>query len=94
MADFDPREGLSSATLVELFGWSEAEFLRRTEGSPIRRIGHERWQRNIAVAMGNALRGAIESSLRMDLLQALATVRDAPDSTDLVKEHATWALAQ
>jgi epoxyqueuosine reductase QueG len=48
-----------------LFGWSEDEFLRLTEGSPIRRIGHERWLRNIAVAMGNALRGAVAGAAAM-----------------------------
>lgn len=60
LPDFDPREGLSGQQLVALFEWTEAEFLQRTEGSPIRRIGHERWQRNIAVALGNALRAGAE----------------------------------
>jgi epoxyqueuosine reductase len=57
LPDFDARSGLVDHQLVTLFGWSEDEFLRMTEGSPIRRIGHERWLRNIAVALGNALRG-------------------------------------
>jgi epoxyqueuosine reductase len=58
LPDFDARPGARGRTsLATLFAWSEAEFLRNTEGSPIRRIGHERWLRNIAVAMGNALRG-------------------------------------
>ena len=52
--DFTPRHGLDDAKLVELFAWSEAEFLARTEGSAIRRIGYECWLRNIAVALGNA----------------------------------------
>ncbi|HJW12208.1 MAG TPA: tRNA epoxyqueuosine(34) reductase QueG, partial [Albitalea sp.] len=56
LADFDVREDLADPTLLELWQWSEDEFLRRTEGSAIRRIGHERWQRNLAVALGNALR--------------------------------------
>src|SRR4029079_2554856 len=56
LPDFDERKGLSGSQLADLFGWSEEQFLRFTEGSPIRRIGHERWLRNIAVAMGNALR--------------------------------------
>src|SRR6185369_14533168 len=51
LADFDEREGLTGANLVDLFGWSEAEFLARTQGNPIRRIGHERWLRNIAIAL-------------------------------------------
>ncbi len=52
--DFRARHGLDAPNLIALFGWDEAEFLRRTEGSAIRRIGHERWLRNIAVALGNA----------------------------------------
>ena len=56
LPDFDAREGLDDASLLALWRWSEAEFLRRTEGSAIRRIGHERWRRNLAVALGNALR--------------------------------------
>ena len=58
LPDFDERAGLTGQQLVTLFGWSEEDFLRHTEGSPIRRIGHERWLRNVAVALGNALRGA------------------------------------
>ncbi|MBL8387687.1 MAG: tRNA epoxyqueuosine(34) reductase QueG [Hydrogenophaga sp.] len=88
LPDFDPREGLTGATLVELFGWSEEEFLRRTEGSPIRRIGHARWLRNIAVAMGNALRVGEDAGVRA----ALARVTDHPNAT--VRETVTWALAQ
>ena len=53
-ADFLPRQGLDQASLLELFSWDETAFLKRTEGSPIRRIGFERWQRNIAVALGNS----------------------------------------
>ncbi|MFM9901625.1 MAG: tRNA epoxyqueuosine(34) reductase QueG, partial [Polaromonas sp.] len=56
LPDFDERAGLTGQQLTSLFAWTEAEFLQRTEGSPIRRIGHERWLRNVAVAMGNALR--------------------------------------
>ena len=53
-ADFAPRHGLESAELAELFAWSEETWLEKTEGSAIRRIGYERWLRNIAVALGNA----------------------------------------
>jgi epoxyqueuosine reductase len=88
LPDFDAREGLSSATLVDLFAWSEGEFLQRTEGSPIRRIGHERWLRNIAVAMGNALRVAPDAGIQ----QALSSRSDHPSA--LVREHVAWALAQ
>ncbi|PRD65368.1 tRNA epoxyqueuosine(34) reductase QueG [Malikia granosa] len=58
LPDFDARTQLTGRGLLELFGWSEEQFLRQTEGSPIRRIGHERWRRNLAVALGNALRAA------------------------------------
>jgi epoxyqueuosine reductase len=88
LPDFDAREGLSGATLVQLFAWSEDEFLRRTEGSPIRRIGHERWLRNIAVAMGNALRAGHDDGVR----RALQARADHP--SELVREHVAWAMAQ
>jgi len=88
LPDFDPREGFTGATLVELFDWTEAEFLRRTEGSAIRRIGHARWLRNIAVAMGNALRRDADP-----LVQAALDRRaNHPDTT--VRETVAWALAQ
>ena len=86
LADFDPRAGLSGQQLAVLFEWTEDEFLQRTEGSPIRRIGHERWQRNIAVALGNALRTGAEVA---DVLQ-----RHAQHPSALVREHVEWALAQ
>jgi epoxyqueuosine reductase len=88
LPEFDEREGLSGMHLAQLFGWSKDQFLRHTEGSPIRRIGHERWLRNVAVAIGNALRRADEPALR-DALQAR---RDDP--SELVREHVAWALAQ
>ncbi|HMC15041.1 MAG TPA: tRNA epoxyqueuosine(34) reductase QueG [Albitalea sp.] len=88
LPDFDPREGLAGATLLELWQWDEAEFLRRTEGSAIRRIGHERWQRNLAVAIGNALRKTPDVALR----EALAARRDT--ATPMLREHIDWALAQ
>jgi epoxyqueuosine reductase len=88
LPDFDERAGLSGASLVELFAWSETEFLQRTEGSAIRRIGHERWLRNIAVAMGNALRAGADA----DITQALAVRSGHPSA--LVREHVAWALAQ
>lgn len=85
LPDFDAREGLTGRTLAALFAWTEDEFLRRTEGSPIRRIGHERWLRNVAVALGNA-RCAGEG----DAAAALATRRN--DASALVREHVAWAL--
>ena len=87
LADFDERKGLAGSQLVSLFAWSEDDFLRRTEGSPIRRIGHEKWLRNIAVAMGNALRLQHDPAL----IQALASRADHP--SELVREHVVWALA-
>ncbi|OOZ41078.1 tRNA epoxyqueuosine(34) reductase QueG [Solemya pervernicosa gill symbiont] len=84
-ADFLPRNDLDNASLIELFDWSETEFLQRTEGSPIRRLGHQRWLRNIAVAMGNA---ASSESIR----QALRSQSSHP--SELVREHVAWALSQ
>ncbi|MBP7566660.1 MAG: tRNA epoxyqueuosine(34) reductase QueG [Burkholderiaceae bacterium] len=88
LPDFDARHGLGAAQLVTLMGWSEADFLRFTEGSPIRRIGHVRWQRNVAVALGNDLRQHEDAAAR----QALAMHADHPD--DMVREHVRWAMAQ
>ncbi|MEO8543719.1 MAG: tRNA epoxyqueuosine(34) reductase QueG [Burkholderiaceae bacterium] len=86
LPDFDPRGGLVGAQLTELFGWTEAQFLSYTEGSPIRRIGHERWLRNIAVALGNALYSA------HDPLLVLALQDRADHPSALVREHVAWAL--
>ncbi|MEE9303866.1 MAG: tRNA epoxyqueuosine(34) reductase QueG [Thiotrichaceae bacterium] len=81
--DFAARHQLDSATLVSLFEWTEEEFLEKLQGSPIRRIGFERWQRNLAVALGNAPKSsAIIKSLRKQL----------PHSSELVKEHIQWSL--
>ncbi len=81
--DFRPRQRLDQATLLELFAWDEAEFLQKTEGSAIRRIGHQRWLRNIATALGNG-RPAPE------VLAALN--RRLHNASDLVAEHVRWAL--
>src|SRR5260364_399339 len=88
--DFDVRNGLDYAHLVDLFAWSADEFNRRFAGSAIRRIGHERWLRNIAVALGNALRSLLPSALRDELTAALRRRMD--DSSALVREHIAWAL--
>lgn len=87
LPDFDARDGLSGSQLAALFAWTEEEFLRHTEGSPIRRIGHERWLRNIAVALGNAVRAGTQGAR-----EALATRQT--DASLLVREHVAWALAQ
>jgi epoxyqueuosine reductase len=89
LADFDVRNGLENAALVELFGWSEDDFNRRMEGSPIRRIGHERWLRNIAVGLGNAARAGLSSR---EILNALEARLDHPSA--MVREHVEWAIAQ
>ncbi|MEN3367269.1 MAG: epoxyqueuosine reductase [Burkholderiales bacterium] len=87
--DFDVRNGLDNASLVELFGWSEEEFNRRMEGSPIRRIGHERWLRNIAVGLGNAARAGTSSP---QIVSALEARLDHPSA--MVREHVEWAIAR
>ncbi len=83
--DFQPRHGLDNAELTELFGWSEEEFLARTEGSPLRRAGYQRWLRNLAVGLGNA-------PSTIPVLQALRARNDDP--SELVREHVAWALRQ
>ena len=83
--DFAPRHGLDAAELVALFAWSEDEFLKKTEGSAIRRIGYECWLRNIAVALGNAL-------IHPDIIKTLKSRIDHP--SELVREHVRWALAK
>ena len=90
LPDFDERPGLAGGSLLALLAWDEAEFLRRTEGSAIRRIGHARWQRNIVVALGNALRAGPLPGAR----EALAALAGAPGTTALLREHVDWALAQ
>jgi epoxyqueuosine reductase len=83
--DFTPRHNLDDAQLVDLFCWSEREFLNRTEGSAIRRIGYDCWLRNIAIALGNAPSSkAIDRALRVRLNNV----------SDMVNEHIEWALLQ
>ena len=88
LPDFDARAAVSDATLLQLWQWDEATFLRLTEGSAIRRIGFERWQRNLAVGLGNALRVRDDAATRA----ALQARFDA--ASELAREHITWALAQ
>lgn len=93
--DFMPRHGLDSPCLVELFLWTEEQFLRYTEGSAIRRIGHESWLRNIAVALGNALNNAKNSAQNNaqgnpDIIAALQQRLNHPSA--IVVEHVHWAL--
>jgi epoxyqueuosine reductase len=104
LPDFDARDAVSEATLLEAWSWTQADFDRHTEGSAIRRIGLERWRRNLAVAMGNALRsgagdaggslparpGAFGTAERRAMIDALRRARD--DASPLVLEHIDWAL--
>lgn len=89
--DFATRNGLDSATLIDLFAWSTEDFEARLAGSPIRRIGHERWLRNIAVALGNTLRLA-SADFAARIVTALTAHR--AHSSALVREHVEWALEQ
>lgn len=84
-SDFTPRHKLDSRTLIDLFRWDEAEFLRYTEGTAIRRIGHISWLRNIAVALGN-------SPGSEDVIKALQSRCNHP--SELVREHVQWGLQQ
>jgi epoxyqueuosine reductase len=83
--DFQVRNGLDRATLVELFAWSESQFDERLRGSPIRRIGYERWLRNLAVGLGNA-------PTSLHVVAALRSRADHPSA--IVREHVAWALSR
>ena len=83
--DFQPRNNLQAAELIDLFQWTEEEFLSRTAGSAIRRIGYECWLRNIAVALGNA-------DCSDPVVAALKDKTEHPSA--LVREHVAWALTQ
>ncbi|MCY0964187.1 tRNA epoxyqueuosine(34) reductase QueG [Parathalassolituus penaei] len=82
---FYPRNGLDNISLLELFLWDEATFMKKTEGMPIRRAGYENWQRNVAVGLGNAPASAA-------ILEALQQRRNS--ASELVREHIDWAIAR
>ena len=84
-ADFKPRHGLDGAQLVELFAWSESEYLAKTEGMALRRASYRNWRRNLAVALGNA--PADER-----IVAALSACAD--DADEIVREHVRWAIEQ
>lgn len=84
-SDFSPRHQLNDITLVELFQWTEDEFLKRTEGSPIRRAGYQQWQRNIAIALGNA-------PFDKNIITLLNNSLDSASA--MVAEHIQWAILQ
>lgn len=83
--DLLPRQGLDSSSLIELFDWDEQAFLKKTEGSAIRRIGHLSWLRNIAIGLGNA-------QTSDNLMTALKRKENHP--SELIREHVQWALSQ
>jgi epoxyqueuosine reductase len=83
--DFAPRHSLDGPKLVELFAWSEEEFLSRTEGMAIRRTGYEGWLRNLAVGLGNAPASEV-------VVTALRARADHP--SDMVRELVAWALSR
>ena len=83
--DFTPRHRLDGSSLLELFSWSESDFLQRTEGSAIRRTGYQGWLRNIAIALGNA-------RYNPAIIAALTKKKETVD--DLIAEHISWALTQ
>ena len=83
--DFQPRHSLDNAALTDLFSWSESQFYTRLEGSPIRRIGYQRWLRNIAVALGNSTK-TTKVLTALEIKKAVAT--------PMVREHIEWAIAR
>lgn len=90
--DFAERNHLGNSSLLELWGWSEAQFLERHAGSAILRIGYERWRRNLAVALGNALASNLDGGTKREIVRQL---KDAlPSASLLVAEHISWALSQ
>jgi epoxyqueuosine reductase len=84
-SDFRPRHSLDDADLTNLFAWTEEKWSEKTAGSAIRRIGFERWQRNLAVALGNA-------ETTPELIAALTEKKDS--SSQLIRDHVEWALEQ
>jgi epoxyqueuosine reductase len=90
--DFMERNNLGHASLLELWAWSETQFNERHAGSAIRRIGYERWRRNLAVALGNALRSALNHDQKQKIKEQLQ--KALPDASPLVAEHIDWALDQ
>jgi epoxyqueuosine reductase len=91
--DFAIRHGLDDISLLQLWAWGEDEWLKRMEGSAIRRIGYERWRRNLAVAMGNALRAnTLPAGVREEMVRVLGKAVADECTSALVREHMAWAL--
>ncbi len=99
LPDFQPRLGMTNQQLTDVMAWNESDFLRLTEGSAIRRIGFVKWQRNVAVALGNARRALspllVQNRLEIAKIDAILSHElNNPQTTPLVKEHIVWAMAQ
>lgn len=95
--DFTIRNSLDSSTLIDLFSWTEEEFLKKTEGSAIRRIGYEAWLKNLAVALGNLLSDQVDNRAadKLNLKNIILVLEDKKShASELVKEHIEWALLQ
>ncbi len=92
LPDFDARAGLAGQDLCGLLDWSEEQFLQRTEGGPIRRIGHARWLRNVALALGNALRATHDAEQLARMRAALQ--RRLTHDSEVVREQVQWSLQQ
>ncbi len=92
VADFGERNGLGSASLLELWSWSEAQFIERHAGSAILRIGYERWRRNLAVALGNALASNLDDEVKREIVWHLQEALSS--ASPLVAEHISWALSR
>jgi epoxyqueuosine reductase len=93
LPDFDARPGLADESIAVLLAWDEAEFLRRTEGSAIRRIGHARWLRNLALAAGNALASPQLDAQEAQVLNTQLN-RWSAHADEVVREQVAWSLAQ
>lgn len=93
LPDFAVRNGLDNSTLVDLFAWDEEEFLEKTAGSPIRRIGHASWLRNLAVGLGNARRALRNAGEPVDAIDVALRQR-LSHGAEVVREHVVWALEQ
>ena len=91
LPDFLPRHGLDQASLLDLWSWSEEDFLSRHEGSPIRRIGYQAWLRNLAVGIGNALRAPTAKESQKEQMRA-ALINKRATVSPMVQEHIDWAL--
>lgn len=91
LPDFLPRHGLDQASLLDLWSWSEEDFLSHHEGSPIRRIGYQAWLRNLAVGIGNALQTTALSQSQKEQMRA-ALINKRATVSPMVQEHIDWAL--